>query len=103
MQSQGVLHREVRAAVDNLDWPPLASRGWAPLPAIPLDEGGVGVEEGKKLKVLSWNVLCDGLSGAHPTRGGFLKAPEGSLDWDKRRYVRGVGSWGSCLAHLCCY
>lgn len=87
MHSQSVLQREVRAAVVDLDWPPLASRGWAPLPAIPSDEGEVvGVEGGNKLKVLSWNVLCDGLSGAHPTRGGFLKAPEGSLDWDKRRY-----------------
>lgn len=86
------------------------SRGWAPLPLAandPPPEGraagagdgagagaqrdgetgeGAGVGgEGKRLKFLTWNVLCDGLSGAHPTRGGFLKAPEGSLDWDKRR------------------
>lgn len=91
--SQSVLQREVRAAVDDLNWPPLASRSWAPLGAIPLPEGGVEeiVEEGKKLKILSWNMLCDGLSGAHPTRGGFLKAPEGSLDWDKRRYEKMSG------------
>lgn len=88
MHSQSILQREVRAAVDNLNWPPLVSRGWAPLPAIPSPEGGPEAGDGgKKLKVLSWNVLCDGLSGAHPTRGGFLKAPEGSLDWDKRRCV----------------
>lgn len=89
MHSQSILQREVRAAVTGLNWPPLASRGWSSLPAIPMDEGGVEGGEvggGKKLKVLSWNVLCDGLSGAHPTRGGFLKAPNGSLDWDKRRY-----------------
>ena len=87
MHQQSVLQREVQAAVDSLNWPPLASRDWSPLPASPL-EGGVKGEEvggGKKLKVLSWNVLCDGLSGAHPTRGGFLKAPDGSLDWEKRR------------------
>ncbi len=109
---ESVLQREVRLAVDALSWPPLVSRSWAPLPALaakdPLPEGraagagvggcaqcdgetgeageGAGVGgEVKRLKVLSWNVLCDGLSGAHPTRGGFLKAPEGSLDWDKRR------------------
>lgn len=93
--------------MDNLNWPPLASRGWAPLAAIPLPEGGVaGVEGGKKLKILTWNVLCDGLSGAHPTRGGFLKAPEGSLDWDNRRYEivfggdgfeASVENWGACI------
>ncbi|CAN0176989.1 unnamed protein product [Ectocarpus fasciculatus] len=36
--------------------------------------------------MLTWNVLCDGLSGAHPERGGFVYAPEGSLDWEKRRW-----------------
>eukprot|EP00752_Nemacystus_decipiens_P013467 g11929.t1 len=88
VHSQSALQLEVRAAVDNLNWPPLASRGWSPLPSTALDERGAeGIEvgRGKKLKVLSWNVLCDGLSGAHPTRGGFLKAPKGSLDWEKRR------------------
>eukprot|EP00752_Nemacystus_decipiens_P013469 g11929.t3 len=89
VHSQSALQLEVRAAVDNLNWPPLASRGWSPLPSTALDERGAeGIEvgRGKKLKVLSWNVLCDGLSGAHPTRGGFLKAPKGSLDWEKRRW-----------------
>lgn len=118
VQSRSVLHREVRAAVDNLNWPTLAARGWAPLPALavpPPPEGrgrrggrgggegddvrdqcddddvmnaggaGEGGRAGARLKFLTWNVLCDGLSGAHPTRGGFLMAPEGSLDWDKRR------------------
>eukprot|EP00903_Cladosiphon_okamuranus_P017463 g16085.t1 len=89
MHSLSVLRREVGAAVDDLSWPPLASRSWAPIStaATPSAERGVdGVEGGKRLKILSWNILCDGLSGAHPTRGGFLKAPEGSLDWDKRRW-----------------
>lgn len=117
VQSRSVLHREVRAAVDNLNWPTLAARGWAPLPALAatpppegrggrgraegddvrdqcddedadeIDAGGAGAggRAGTGLKFLTWNVLCDGLSGAHPTRGGFLMAPEGSLDWDKRR------------------
>lgn len=111
-QSNSVLQREVRAAVDNLNWPTLAARGWAPLPALAVipppeeKEGRRGPDDvrgqrdednevnvdagagggGTGLKFLTWNVLCDGLSGAHPTRGGFLMAPEGSLDWDKRRY-----------------
>ena len=102
-RDESVLQREVRAAVETLGWPPLVSRSWAPLP-VPEGAGqagdGAGARcdgetggegagaggAGKRLRVLSWNVLCDGLSGAHPARGGFLKAPEGSLDWDKRRY-----------------
>ncbi|CAB1097311.1 unnamed protein product [Ectocarpus sp. CCAP 1310/34] len=98
VRSQNVLQREVSAAVDGLNWPPLAPRGWAPLRALAAfpspaggDAGGGGGsggggERGKTLKILTWNVLCDGLSGAHPERGGFVYAPEGSLDWEKRRW-----------------
>ncbi|CAM9467327.1 unnamed protein product [Ectocarpus sp. 12 AP-2014] len=101
VRSQSVLQREVSAAVDGLKWPPLAPRGWAPLPALAAvpspaggDAGGSaggggsggGSVGGKTLKILTWNVLCDGLSGAHPERGGFVYAPEGSLDWEKRRW-----------------
>lgn len=48
-------------------------------------EGGGQAGGFKSLKVMSWNVLCDGLSGSHPDYGGFLVAPKGCLDWEKRR------------------
>ncbi|CAN0178918.1 unnamed protein product [Scytosiphon promiscuus] len=108
MQGHSVLRQEVRTAVDSLEWPPLVPRRWRPTPALATtpcppgrvggggdDDGGVetsGVGAGagggaeKRLKLLSWNVLCDGLSGAHPTWGDFLRAPLGSLDWEKRRW-----------------
>lgn len=110
MRSQSVLQREVSAAVNGLNWPPLAARGWAPLPALAAfpspaggDAGGGGGGGGrgggggggKTLKILTWNVLCDGLSGAHPERGGFIYAPEGSLDWEKRRC--GGSRWSDCV------
>ena len=104
---------EVSAAVDEFNWPPILGREWMPsdsgstggvvgAPKVgALEEGGARAglasdvaggeggggegEGGKRLKVLTWNVLCDGLSGSHPEKGGFLMAPEGSLDWDKRR------------------
>lgn len=50
------------------------------------NEGSGGRASGfKSLRVMSWNVLCDGLSGSHPDYGSFLMAPEGCLDWEKRR------------------
>lgn len=99
-----LLADEVRAAVEDLGWPPIVARGWATAAVAPSDGGdsdgntvpdyaasddvekedGMGTG-GVTLRVLTWNVLCDGLSGSHPEKGGFLKAPEGSLDWDKRR------------------
>ncbi|CAN0069212.1 unnamed protein product [Sphacelaria rigidula] len=101
------LEDEVRAAVQGLKWPPLLPRKWI----LPNDAGGGseatanpgvectgftnaavadavgGLEErtATRFKVLTWNILCDGLSGSHPKKGGFLNAPEGSLDWNSRR------------------
>lgn len=56
-------------------------------------DGGGSVDEHfglERLKVLTWNVLCDGLSGSHPEKGGFVRAPEESLEWGNRRQVLGV-------------
>lgn len=101
------LECEVRAAVQGLKWPPLLPRKWV----LPSEAGGgsesaadsgvkpTGVHDAAvadavdgseevtaaRLKVLTWNILCDGLSGSHPKKGGFLNAPEGSLDWNNRR------------------
>lgn len=105
------LRDEVRVAIQSLKWPPLVARRWEdslpgaidgaaaqeapPDPAHVVrgsstsrrdgDDARVSHDGNKRLKVLQWNVLCDGLSGSHPEKGGFVKAPEGSLDWDKRR------------------
>lgn len=92
------LREEVRTAVQDLDWPPLVSRRWTPSDpvtgGVETDNHGDGASDikvvsdfakGKALTVLQWNVLCDGLSGSHPEKGGFVKSPEESLDWDKRR------------------
>lgn len=87
---------EVCSAVDDLGWPGRISRRWtrpgdAGVGSGVEDDDGVfageagGPEGGTKLKVLQWNVLCDGLSGSHPEKGGFVRAPEDSLDWEKRR------------------
>lgn len=90
------LRDEVRAGVQGLKWPPLLPRLWV-LPgevdgrgaARAATAGGGGIAEdmlgGTKLKVLQWNILCDGLSGSHPENGGFVNAPAESLVWDKRR------------------
>lgn len=105
------LRDEVRVAVQSLKWPPLVARRWEDSLPDAIDDGGaaagkaapdsahvarrstssgdddagVSHDGNKRLRVLQWNVLCDGLSGSHPEKGGFVKAPEGSLDWDKRR------------------
>ena len=118
-----LLREEVRLAVQSLNWPPLIARGWEPLAAGEETGNGVrgvgarvgadaasaggGAESGggggfrkgvsTRLRVMSWNVLCDGLSGKHPERGGFFMAPEGSLDWEKRRYVTSRGWIGLFL------
>lgn len=106
-----LLREEVRVAIKSLQWPPLVSRDWESVvtaagdattvggktnadAGVDPDKGGTKLEDGggdgqasgfKSLKVMSWNVLCDGLSGSHPDYGGFSIAPKGCLDWEKRR------------------
>jgi mRNA deadenylase 3'-5' endonuclease subunit Ccr4 len=36
--------------------------------------------------LLQWNVLCDGLSGANPDLGGFVRSPKESLLWEFRKW-----------------
>lgn len=37
---------------------------------------------------MQWNMLADGLSGAHPDRGGFICSPVDSLAWSRFRQPR---------------
>ena len=39
----------------------------------------------QSLHVVQFNILADGLSGKHPSKGGFTEAPPGSLEWEYRR------------------
>ena len=40
---------------------------------------------GKRLRVVQFNTLADGLSGMHQDKGGFTDTPAGSLEWKYRR------------------
>ncbi|CAM9698954.1 unnamed protein product [Discosporangium mesarthrocarpum] len=85
------LKDEVREAVGGLQWPQLLVREWVTTHCR--DEGSAGTgstfEAGamsRSVSVLQWNVLCDGLSGKHPQKGGFVMSPPDSLDWEKRKW-----------------
>ncbi|CAM9492253.1 unnamed protein product [Choristocarpus tenellus] len=73
------LRDEVSSKRKILGSPPLVERKW-----LPVENSGA---KGKNLTLLQWNVLADGLSGRHPTKGDFIMSPTDSLDWKSRRWA----------------
>ena len=67
-----------QAAGGGGDGASLYARRWVDAP----NGGGGG---GARLRVVQFNTLADGLSGRHPSNGGFTESPPASLDWAYRR------------------
>ncbi|KNC49077.1 nocturnin [Thecamonas trahens ATCC 50062] len=69
---------QAAAALDGR--PGLYKRGWA---MAGVDDAA---EEATGVRIMQFNVLADGLSGLQEERGGFYAAPEGSLQFETRKW-----------------